>query len=167
MEPAGTAASTHVDLSGLVSLVRFFMADLGGTVTRDFGTATFIGILMLASFVGVFAITGLIARLHGKVIDSPTIVFLAVAMFTMGSAAAVTVGRIPLGVGAALASRYGTPSILLYCSLLAAMCRSFMVRYSTVGCSMRTFAAFGFAGLIMACELLFRPATLHQLMDRS
>ncbi|WFS03280.1 hypothetical protein [Rhizobium tumorigenes] len=167
IERSGTGASTHVDLSALVSLVRFFMAVLGGTVTRDFGTATFIGILILASFVGIFAITGLIPRLQGKVIDRQTIVFLAIAMFTMGSAAAVTVGRFSLGPGAALASRYATPNILLYCSLLAAMCRYFMVRYSAVGSSMRTSATFGFAGLIMACGLVFRPAAIHQLMDRS
>lgn len=164
---SGSGASTHVDLNAFVDLVWFFMAVLGGSITGDLSKATFIGISIFASFVGVFAITGLIPRLQGKVTDRPTIVLLAIAVFAVGSAAAVTVGRFSLGPSAALASRYATPNILLYCSLLAATCRYCTVRFDALGWSMRFSSIFGLVGLIMACGLVFRPTAMQQLTARN
>ncbi|WFS25133.1 hypothetical protein [Rhizobium rhododendri] len=163
----GTGTSAPLDITSLTDFLRFFMAVLGGTFTANFGRAAIVGAAFVTIFVFIFVYAACIPWFQRQKIDGATLIFLAVATFALGSAAAVTIGRISLGPGAALTSRYSTPNLLLYCSLLAVYCRFFATRREAGAWQGLFSCVFALIGLGLAVVLALRPDNLDQMTARS
>lgn len=105
----GSGASTQIDFNAITDLLRFYMTVLGGTFTGNIGRAVNIGAAIVMAFLMIFLFAAFVPWVRRQEVDSIVVICLAVSTFALASAAAVAIGRISLGPGAALTSRYATP----------------------------------------------------------
>jgi len=160
-------SAVHIGGNSLFEMLQFFMAVLGSTFTRNFSVATAVGAVVCLLYLIEFIYTGVLPWVRRQAVDRATVVFLSIGVFALASAAAVTIGRISLGPVAALTSRYATPNILLYSSLLGVGYRNYILNVQSERFAMRLLCIFGAVGLVIACVLTSRPSNLNNLTARS
>ena len=161
------SSALHFGSSSLLDALRFFMAVLGGSFTANFTIATVVGAVVCLLFLIEFVYVGVLPWVRRQTIDRATVVLLSIAIFVLASGAAVTIGRIALGPAAALTSRYATPNILLYSSILGIGYRHYMSNAQDERSARHLLCVFGSIGLAVACVLTSRPSNLANLIARS
>ncbi|PRD52427.1 hypothetical protein [Phyllobacterium myrsinacearum] len=110
-------------LKTLGNLMSFFFGMLGSPISSRGVFAAICGVILFGAFGILFLFHILMPFLRRRPLDEALVGLFAFASFLFATAVGATWGRTALGTGAALASRYSTPMLVLWMTLFAILFR--------------------------------------------
>jgi len=119
----GATAVGDPALKTFGNFISFFFGMLGSPITSKGVIAAIFGLLLFGAYCILFLSYVLIPFLRGRRLDDALAGLFALASFLFATAVGAAWGRFSLGPGAALASRYSTPMLVLWMTLFAILFR--------------------------------------------
>lgn len=123
----GVPAVGEPALKTFGNFISFFFGMLGSPITSKGVIAAIFGLFMLGVYGILFLYYVLIPFLRRRPLDDALVGLFALASFLFATAVGAAWGRFSLGPGAALASRYSTPMLVLWMTLFAVLFRVTMI----------------------------------------
>lgn len=119
----GAPAVGEPALKTFGNFISFFFGMLGSPITNKGVIAAIFGLLLFGAYGILFLYHVLIPFLRRRPLDDALVGLFALASFLFATAVGAAWGRFSLGPGAALASRYATPMLVLWMTLFAILFR--------------------------------------------
>lgn len=120
----GATAIGNPELRTPQNLLLFFWAMIGGPLSPQVPLAIGCGLLATLCFAAWGAAFVLRPWLRHEHLDRGNLILAAFAMYLFATAGAAAYARVTLGIGAALASRYATPMIMIWLILITLLFRT-------------------------------------------
>jgi hypothetical protein len=120
----GAHAVGNPELRTPQNLLLFFWAIIGGPLSSHVPLAIGCGLLATLCFAAWGTAFVLRPWLRHKHLDRSNLILAAFAMYLFATAGAAAYARVTLGIGAALASRYATPMIMIWLILIVLLFRT-------------------------------------------
>ena len=129
----GSAAVGDPSLKTPYNMGMFFFTMIGSPLNGDMHLAAIAGLSLFFALSALFASYLVVPWIWRRPIDPGLAGLFALVGFLLATAAAAAWARTSLGVGAAMASRYATPMLLLWMSVCAVLMRiSFVTKTQTL-----------------------------------
>lgn len=123
----GAPAIGEPALKTVGNFTSFFFGMLGSPITSKGVIAAIFGLLLFGAYGILFLHHVLMPFLRRRPLDDALVGLFALASFLFATAVGAAWGRFSLGPGAALASRYSTPMLVLWMTLFAILFRVAMI----------------------------------------
>ncbi|MFH5926987.1 hypothetical protein [Roseomonas xinghualingensis] len=147
------------------NFLHFLLTMLGSPFT-DSWVGPLVGGLLLLTALLWFAYSVVLPWWNHRLIDAPTLLLSAFGIFITAGLLGIAWGRTPLGPDAALASRYCTPTMMLWLSLLLSMARHVWLSLRGAAFAPMTLPAIVFSLLLLGWGAGTQPHHLTNLETR-